>query len=225
VKPRSKPQSGMQASSATPTFKPVTAAEITQAAFLRHLQNIPGPPVTLLNAIDDSSPPLGYRFIETCKLGTGVSKADDGFMSGCDCKPNNGRNVGCEYTKCGCLSEAEPGPNDKQVFPYWCTGPRNGCLRDFYLESRHAIFECNMLCRCQANCKNRNVQHGRKIQLEIFKTPNRGWGRLMIPLACKVDRRLKLTQSRTTLSTTTTKRSIHRHLPRRDHHQRRSRQA
>ncbi|KAI9881044.1 MAG: hypothetical protein M1830_008926 [Pleopsidium flavum] len=176
LKPLSKLESGMQASSSPPTFRPITTADLIRAAFLRHLETIPGPSVKLINTIDDSSPPLGYGFIEDYKLGTGVSKAGDDFMSGCECKPNNGRNVGCEYTKCGCLSEAEPGPNDKQVFPYWCQGPRNGCLRDFYLESRHTIFECNKFCRCPANCKNRNVQHGRKIQLEIFKTANRGWG-------------------------------------------------
>ena len=170
-------QSGMQASSLPPDFVPITA-EITRKAFLRHLRRIPGPAVTLANTIDDQSPPLRYRFIESCKLGAGVSKAEDGFMAGCECRPNNGRNVGCEHLNCGCLREAELRPNGKPQFPYYCSGPRNGCLRDFYLESRNAIFECNKLCRCHDNCKNRNVQHGRQVELEIFKTANRGWGRL-----------------------------------------------
>lgn len=173
-----KPQSGMQASSVPPDLGPIKAVEITTTVFLRHLRQIPGPAVTLVNTVDDSSPPLSYRFIETCKLGAGVTKADDGFMAGCECKPNNGRNVGCEYTKCECLREAELGPNGKPQFPYYCSGLKDGCLRDFYLDSRNAIFECNKLCRCHSNCKNRNVQNGRQVKLEIFKTANRGWGTL-----------------------------------------------
>lgn len=171
-----KPKSGMQASSARPAFRPKPTSESPRTTFLRRLRQIPGPAITLVNTVDDLSPPLGYRFIETCKLGEGVTKADDGFMAGCECKPNNGRNVGCELSKCECLREAELGPSNRPQFPYYCSGPKDGCLRDFYLESRNAIFECNKLCRCHDNCKNRNVQHGRRIKLEIFKTANRGWG-------------------------------------------------
>ena len=180
-----KPLSGMQASPRPSDCSPMSGAEKPRTAFLRHLRQMPGPAVTLVNTVDDQSPPLGYRFIETCKLGAGVTKADDGFMAGCECKPNNGRNVGCESTKCECLREAERGPNGKPHFPYYCSGPKDGCLRDFYLDSRNAIFECNKLCRCRDNCKNRNVQHGRKVKLEIFKTANRGWGTLSLLLAAQ----------------------------------------
>jgi histone-lysine N-methyltransferase SUV39H len=70
----------------------------------------------------------------------------------------------------------------------------------FYLDSRHPIYECNDNCRCGPHCrnkvsvaitpralmrltKNQNVQFGRKVELEIFKTgSDRGWG-----LRCKED--------------------------------------
>lgn len=176
LNPLSNPQNGMQAPPGVAVFNPITSADIARTTFLRHLKHIQGPLVTLSNEVDDTSPPLSYQFIEESKFGPGVIKLDDDFMIGCTCKRNNGRDVGCEYTKCECLQEAEPGPSEKVIFPYYCSGQKSGYLREFYLETRNAVFECNKKCRCQANCKNRNVQHGRKVELEIFKTLNRGWG-------------------------------------------------
>lgn len=49
-------------------------------------------------------------------------------------------------------------------------------LQQFYLESRHPIYECNANCNCGPVCKSRVVQKGRRVPLTIFKTPNRGWG-------------------------------------------------
>lgn len=97
-------------------------------------------------------------------------------MYGCSCRPENGRNVGCEYTSCECLEQAARRPDGKKRFPYHCTAQRSGCLQDFYLNSRNHIFECNRLCNCPAHCKNKVVQWGRQVELEIFKTRDRGWG-------------------------------------------------
>lgn len=44
------------------------------------------------------------------------------------------------------------------------------------LQNRWNIFECNHRCDCSDNCKNRVVQWGRKVALDIFKTRERGWG-------------------------------------------------
>jgi len=39
------------------------------------------------------------------------------------------------------------------------------------------VYECNDRCGCGPGYKNRNVQHGRKVPLEIFKTSDkRGFG-------------------------------------------------
>lgn len=39
------------------------------------------------------------------------------------------------------------------------------------------IYECNKLCKCNSNCRNRVVQNKRKVPLCIFRTDNgRGWG-------------------------------------------------
>lgn len=39
-----------------------------------------------------------------------------------------------------------------------------------------AVFECNSQCKCTVRCLNRVVQNGIKHCLQVFKTPNRGWG-------------------------------------------------
>jgi histone-lysine N-methyltransferase SUV39H len=140
--------------------------------FLRRLDAIPGPKVTLVNNIDDTSPRLNFRFIDSCVLREGVTKASEEFMFGCTCKPDNGRHMGCEYTACECLDQM-----NNRKFPYIATGERAGTLRDGHLSTRDAIFECNRLCNCGDNCKNKLVQWGRKVPLEIFKTSNRGWGK------------------------------------------------
>jgi len=171
--------------------------------YLSILQRLPGPPVTLVNDLDHETPSLGFKFISEYVLGEGVERMDQDTIVGCDkCKPNMGASRGCEYTQmCACLEYAEPDESamteeqlarwqkakysqdlEEEVatfpkkFPYFSTGPRVGCLVEHYLNHRYMIYECNDNCSCGPNCKNRNVQHGRKVKLEIFKTPNRGFG-------------------------------------------------
>ncbi|ORY06661.1 hypothetical protein BCR34DRAFT_489947 [Clohesyomyces aquaticus] len=123
------------------------------------------------------------------------------------CSPHMGRDIGCEYTKkCRCLEyaavdvsrcdddqmklhrrieETGEGTTEERLslpkrFPYYAEGTkraRAGCLVPFYLNSRHAIYECNDNCKCGPTCRNKNVQFGRVVELEIFKTASgRGWG-------------------------------------------------
>ncbi|PSK55310.1 hypothetical protein B9Z65_2699 [Elsinoe australis] len=167
------------------------------------------PPVSFRNDVDRETPSLAFKFITDYILRDGVTKRDD-LILGCEqCKPNMGANRGCGYTKkCDCLEFAAPdldkldedqrreyqeqidaGENPSTLglpkrFPYYNTGSRAGCLMDFYLSQRHVIYECNDNCRCGPKCKNRNVQHGRQVKLEIFKTNNnRGFGlRCLEPL-------------------------------------------
>ena len=97
-------------------------------------------------------------------------------MYGCNCRKDNGRNIGCEYLSCDCLADSADNNDGKKVFPYSAGRHDYGCLRNFYLENRHHIYECNSRCNCEENCKNRVVQHGRTVPLQIFKTGNRDWG-------------------------------------------------
>jgi [histone H3]-lysine9 N-trimethyltransferase SUV39H len=181
------------------------AEELIREEMHLRLQHLSGCQVRLLNLVDRSSPPLRFRFIEYSFLGQGVTQLPTETMVGClQCRPDMGQNIGCEYTrKCDCLEYAAVDENRLTVeqraifdniksqgsgdtsslpkrFPYFSTGPRKGCLVPLYLESRNAIYECNANCRCGPRCKTRNVQKGRQVQLEIFKTKKRGWGKISI---------------------------------------------
>ncbi|KAL5116747.1 hypothetical protein ACEQ8H_005359 [Pleosporales sp. CAS-2024a] len=188
-----------------------TALSYIRAEYIRRLKNLPGPSITLYNIVDSTTPSLRFKYIPDYVLREGVYRAPADAQVGCQsCKPNDGRNIGCEYTqRCDCLEYAAV--NEANVtsaadlatyaawkqhggstmglpkkFPYW-TGTtkvqRAGCLVPFYLHSRNPIFECNSKCHCGPTCRNKNVQFGRTVPLEIFKTDSlRGWG-----LRCLVD--------------------------------------
>jgi histone-lysine N-methyltransferase SUV39H len=50
-------------------------------------------------------------------------------------------------------------------------------LRDEILDSRDPIYECHSGCACSKDCRNRVVERGRKIPLDLFRTSDgRGWG-------------------------------------------------
>lgn len=143
----------------------------------------------------------------------GVYRASSETQQGCtQCSPHMGRSIGCEYTKrCDCLEYAavdESRITDPEMmeafekacaegrsistmgfpkkFPYFAEGTKrekSGCLVPFYLNSRRPIYECNDKCHCGPKCRNKNVQFGRQVELEIFRTSGgRGWG-----LRCRED--------------------------------------
>ncbi|KAF9696159.1 hypothetical protein EKO04_006093 [Ascochyta lentis] len=184
----------------------VTASTLIRAAYVRKLQKVPGEPIRLFNTFDDSTPSLRFRYIPHYVLAKGVYQYDLDTATGCQrCSPSMGRDIGCEYTRtCDCLEYAavdESRLNDKQretyerckakglstmglpkKFPYFTEVTkihRAGALVPFYLHSRRPIYECNDNCRCGPNCRSKNVQFGRKVEVEIFKTASgrgRGWG-------------------------------------------------
>ncbi|KAK7245434.1 hypothetical protein RIF29_40280 [Crotalaria pallida] len=44
------------------------------------------------------------------------------------------------------------------------------------IEARDVVFECGPLCKCGPNCGNRVSKQGIKHKLQVFRTPNKGWG-------------------------------------------------
>ncbi|KAF2002936.1 SET domain-containing protein [Amniculicola lignicola CBS 123094] len=176
-----------------------------RAEYIRRLARVPGQLIYLVNIADSSTPSLRFHYISDYICGEGVTKMDIETQVGCQkCSPHMGKHIGCEYTKrCDCLEYAKVDEarlkDDQQraeyeyaiatggstmgfpkKFPYFAEGTRadrEGCLVSFYLTSRNPIYECNAKCRCGPYCRNKNVQFGRQVELEIFKTANsRGWG-------------------------------------------------
>lgn len=132
------------------------------------------------NDINDSEPPTNFKFIEESVFCVGTIPPDPEARYGCTCRAENGRSVGCEYRSCSCLEDVAQNADGTPIgFPYHAVGGKRGCLRNVYLDKREHIYECNPLCSCPPHCKNKVVQHGRQIPLEIFKTQHRGWGELL----------------------------------------------
>lgn len=190
-----------------------TALKLIRDAYVRKLKRVPGKPIHLINTIDSSTPSLRFRYISGYVLDpkSGVERVSSETQEGCQqCSPQMGRSIGCEYTKkCECLEYAavdESRITDPEMkaayaeamatggstmgfpkkFPYFASGTKiakTGCLVPFYLESRRPIYECNDRCKCGRYCRNKNVQFGRQVEVEIFRTEGgRGWG-----LRCKTD--------------------------------------
>ncbi|RAR07036.1 SET domain-containing protein [Stemphylium lycopersici] len=180
--------------------------------YVRRLAKVPGngKPIGLVNTFDSSTPSLRFRYISEYVLQPGVYRASTETQQGCtQCSPHMGRDIGCEYTKkCDCLEYAavdesrldeegkkeyqralktgEPTIGFPKKFPYFASGTKRekaGCLVPFYLNSRRPIYECNDKCQCGRYCRNKNVQFGRQVEVEIFRSSDgRGWG-----LRCKED--------------------------------------
>ena len=148
-----------------------------RAQFKQLLRTLEGPEVTVINEIDHTSPPSNFIFINENVLGKDVAPASREWMSGCTCRKENGRHMGCEHLSCECVQHSDVNEKGRRYFPYSGAIKDRGCLRGVYLKLRNHIYECNDFCNCENNCKNRVVQHGRQVRLEIFKTKNRGWGK------------------------------------------------
>jgi len=110
-------------------------------------------PICVVNTIDDMQPaPFKY----TTKVIYPPSHTQEP-PKGCDCTN------GCsDSNRCACAVK-----NGGEIpFNF------NGAI----VHAKPLIYECGPSCRCPPTCHNRVSQHGVKIQLEIFKTGETGWG-------------------------------------------------
>ncbi|OAA65515.1 SET domain protein [Niveomyces insectorum RCEF 264] len=163
-------------------------------------------PITIVNKTGDGAQlPRGFHFITQSVLGSGVEAAEASFRSGCACANDEAcRYDGCEClsdmdwdtddenadARASSDSDSDGDSLHNMItYPvttttadaagvaYHSRGPRAGLLRSRYLDSREPIYECHEGCACSAaHCANRVVARGRQIPLQIFRTPDRGWG-------------------------------------------------
>ena len=77
----------------------------------------------------------------------------------------------CTCAGCGCLATA----GDRA---YDSSGRLKALLRPTEPVALHAppVLECGSACGCSAECTNRVVGRGLRRRLEVFLTPDRGWG-------------------------------------------------
>lgn len=107
--------------------------------------------VSIINEIDDESP-ANFIYIDQLKYTSPVQPPDSDFLTGCDCS----RFSNC-IDACHDISAYD---DDGRLI----------------INQGTAIYECNQSCECGARCKNRVVQRGRKIPLQVYKTKGKGWG-------------------------------------------------
>ncbi|KAG0741974.1 hypothetical protein G6F57_010015 [Rhizopus arrhizus] len=107
--------------------------------------------VTIYNDID-SDLPNDFIYTDQLLYTAPVQQPDPNFLSGCNCSGSDDCSSGC---------------HDTVVYD------NKGRLA---VKQGTAIYECNNACECSRNCKNRVVQRGRSIPLQIFKTSKKGWG-------------------------------------------------
>jgi histone-lysine N-methyltransferase SUV39H len=175
----------------------ITAEELARCHHcqLLNFSNRKEYPIYLKGARDDQPQhylPVDFTFIEESILHEGVERAEPEFRSGCDCFDA----YQCQREGCSCLQDMvyeEPGPDNK-IYAYHSTNSRRDCLRSEILESRDPIYECHSGCVCGEDCRNRVVERGRKIPLDLFYTTDgRGWGKCLMFSHC----RLSLPQANT----------------------------
>ena len=137
---------------------------VTQLNSLRHLKN-----TDIVNELDDDPPPSNFKFISKNVFTGQAIKPEPAAIYGCFCEPN------CNPKSCICIGERNDIDDPSEKFwglPYNV----NKHLTQAYLSSPLAIHECNAACSCSSSCRNRNVTLPHDLNLEIFKTVNRGWG-------------------------------------------------
>ncbi|XP_047337872.1 uncharacterized protein LOC124941575 [Impatiens glandulifera] len=110
-------------------------------------------PICAVNTVDNENPP-SFEYITEMRYPKSYNPAP---QNGCNCID------GCvDSAKCSCVVK-----NGGEI-PY----NYNGAI----VETKDLVYECGPSCKCPLSCPNRVSQFGLKIQLEIFKTPTRGWG-------------------------------------------------
>ena len=146
--------------------------------------------------MDSQTIPQNFRFINDVVLGAGVSVADLSFRSGCTC----GQNEDCQYSGCLCLADLDQDeasddreeeteaeveerfdrttPAPRKAYSYHTHGIKAGHLRSKLHNSKLPLYECHQGCSCSSDCPNRVVERGRTVPLQIFRTADRGWGKL-----------------------------------------------
>ncbi|XP_051141868.1 histone-lysine N-methyltransferase, H3 lysine-9 specific SUVH4 [Andrographis paniculata] len=116
-------------------------------------------PIPVTNLVDDPPVgPSGFTYLKDLKYGKNIHVPINA-PEGCNCVEDcsNSKNCACAIFNGGDL-------------PY--VRHKGGRL----VEPKTVIFECGPNCKCGPNCVNKTSQNGPKYRLEVFRTPNKGWG-------------------------------------------------
>uniref|UniRef100_A0A670I4Y9 [histone H3]-lysine(9) N-methyltransferase n=1 Tax=Podarcis muralis TaxID=64176 RepID=A0A670I4Y9_PODMU len=118
-------------------------------------------PIPCVNSVDDEPCPEDYKYIsENCETSTMNIDRNITHLQHCTCQDD------CSSSNCLCGQ-----------LSIRCWYDKDGrLLQEFNKIEPPLIFECNQACTCWRNCKNRVVQSGIKVRLQLYRTAKMGWG-------------------------------------------------
>ncbi|XP_051536391.1 histone-lysine N-methyltransferase EHMT1-like isoform X4 [Myxocyprinus asiaticus] len=118
-------------------------------------------PVPCVNAVDSEPCPDNYKYVpDSCVTSPMNIDKNITHLQYCVCKDD------CSSASCMC----------GQLSLRCWYDQENRLLPEFCSEEPPLIFECNHACSCWRTCKNRVVQNGLRIRLQLFRTKKMGWG-------------------------------------------------
>ncbi|XP_078073425.1 histone-lysine N-methyltransferase EHMT2-like isoform X7 [Mustelus asterias] len=136
----------------------VRTEKIVSRDIARGYENVPIPCV---NAVDAETSPEDYKYIsENCETSTMNIDRNITHLQHCTCLDD------CSSSNCLCGQ-----------LSIRCWYDKDGrLLQEFNKIEPPLIFECNQACACWRSCKNRVVQSGIKVRLQLYRTEKMGWG-------------------------------------------------
>ncbi|XP_068785579.1 histone-lysine N-methyltransferase EHMT2, partial [Struthio camelus] len=138
--------------------RPLHTERIISRDVARGYENVPIPCV---NAVDEEPCPDDYKYIsENCETSTMNIDHNITHLQHCTCQDD------CSSSNCLCGQ-----------LSIRCWYDKDGrLLQEFNKIEPPLIFECNQACTCWRSCKNRVVQSGIKVRLQLYRTAKMGWG-------------------------------------------------
>ncbi|XP_061529145.1 histone-lysine N-methyltransferase EHMT1a isoform X3 [Phycodurus eques] len=107
-------------------------------------------PINCVNAVDNEPYPGNFKYIpDNCVTSPVNIDKDITHLQHCSCTDD------CSSSTCTCGQLS---------------------LQCWYDSDPPVLFECNHACSCWRTCKNRVVQNGLRIRLQLFRTEKMGWG-------------------------------------------------
>uniref|UniRef100_A0A8C7XN99 Euchromatic histone-lysine N-methyltransferase 1a n=1 Tax=Oryzias sinensis TaxID=183150 RepID=A0A8C7XN99_9TELE len=118
-------------------------------------------PITCVNGVDSEPCPDNFKYVpDSCVTSPLNIDNDITRLQHCSCADD------CSSSSCMCAQ-----------LSLRCWYDSDGRLPlDFCQFEPPVLFECNHSCSCWRSCRNRVVQNGLRVRLQLFRTEKMGWG-------------------------------------------------
>lgn len=118
-------------------------------------------PISCVNGVDSETIPENFKYIpDSCVTSPLNIDKDITHLQHCSCSDD------CSSSTCVCGQ-----------LSLRCWYDSEGRLPlDFCQREPPVLFECNHACSCWRTCRNRVVQNGLRVRLQLFRTQKMGWG-------------------------------------------------